>query len=283
MSSSFREMPGGSSGKTRAQRVAAAPAVARVSRFSITLIKGLALHHPDEIQLAQWGAVGDRDFFLIDGRHRPVSVKSAGRLVTFAAEHDREGNRLILRSDSGQTWGGVIELGDRVVCDFYGVRQVVSRLVDGPWARPLSVAAGQPLQLARAEVPGAASDIHPVTLLSQESLSELAQRSQLREVDARRFRMLIEVKGGAPHVEDTWNGKIAAVGNAVLKIRGPVPRCAAVTRDPTEGDRDLPTLEMIRSYRGVQEHERGRGVNFGVYADVLKQGPVRVGDALRLT
>jgi MOSC domain-containing protein YiiM len=39
---------------------------------------------------------------------------------------------------------------------------------------------------------------------------------------------------------------------------------------------------MIRSYRGVQANEFGRGVNFGVYAGVVAEGVVRVGDPLRL-
>jgi uncharacterized protein len=57
-----------------------------------------------------------------------------------------------------------------------------------------------------------------------------------------------------------------------------VPRCAATTRDPGRGARDLPTVRMIRSYRGVRENEFGRGVNFGVYADVVAEGVVRVDD-----
>ncbi|HEX7267385.1 MAG TPA: hypothetical protein VF256_08170, partial [Streptosporangiaceae bacterium] len=59
-----------------------------------------------------------------------------------------------------------------------------------------------------------------------------------------------------------------------------VPRCAATTRDPDRGARDLPTVRMIKSYRGVQVNEFGRGVNFGVYADVVAEGVVRVGDTL---
>jgi MOSC domain-containing protein YiiM len=39
---------------------------------------------------------------------------------------------------------------------------------------------------------------------------------------------------------------------------------------------------MIRSYRGVQANEFGRGVNFGVYAEVVTEGIVRVGDALSM-
>lgn len=139
------------------------------------------------------------------------------------------------------------------------------------------------LQLARAEEPGAGSDIHPVTLLSQASVAELERRSQGTEIDPSRVRMLIEFTGTRPHIEDTWTGTRVAVGAAVLRIGGPVPRCAAITRNPKSGDRDLPIMKMIRSYRGIQENELGRGVHFGVYADVLKGGKVRVGDVLRVS
>ena len=48
-------------------------------------------------------------------------------------------------------------------------------------------------------------------------------------------------------------------------------------------------VRMIQSYRGVQANESGRGVNFGVYAEVAGEGVyaevagegvVRVGDPL---
>ena len=37
---------------------------------------------------------------------------------------------------------------------------------------------------------------------------------------------------------------------------------------------------MIKSCRGVQANEFGRGVNFGVCAEVAGEGVVRVGDPL---
>ena len=46
---------------------------------------------------------------------------------------------------------------------------------------------------------------------------------------------------------------------------------------PNRGARDLPTVRMIKSYGG-QANEFGRGVNFGVYAEVAGEGVVRVGD-----
>jgi uncharacterized protein YcbX len=49
------------------------------------------------------------------------------------------------------------------------------------------------------------------------------------------------------------------------------------TLDPATGIRDFPTLHVIKGYRGVT---RKGNVHFGVYAEVLEPGTVRVGDAL---
>ena len=111
-------------------------------------------------------------------------------------------------------------------------------------------------------------------------LAELARRSGASSVGARRFRMLIGFSGLSAHVEDCWQGQTIEIGEAVVRVGGPVPRCAATTRDPDRGARDLPTVRMIKSYRGVQVNEFGRGVNFGVYAGVVAEGVVRVGDTL---
>ena len=45
------------------------------------------------------------------------------------------------------------------------------------------------------------------------------------------------------------------------------------------GERDLDTLGLIRSYRGVRD---GEAIDFGVYAQVIEPGRVRVGDPVEL-
>jgi uncharacterized protein len=72
-------------------------------------------------------------------------------------------------------------------------------------------------------------------------------------------------------------GRLAAVGAAEIRIGGPVPRCAATTRDPDRGVRDLPAVQVIRAYRGLRDTFFGPGAPFGVYADVVTPGRVRVG------
>jgi uncharacterized protein len=253
---------------------------ARVIRLSTTPVKGLALHHPDAILLLRTGAAGDREFFVIDGRDRLISIWKTGRLVRFRAAHDTRSGRITLSSAGGRVCDGPARLGAPVVADFYGRREVPGTVVEGPWNAVLSDAAGEPVRLVRVSDPGAGHDEYPVTLLGEESVAELARRSGAGSVDVRRFRMLISFSGLSAHAEDCWQGQTIGIGDAVVRVGGPVPRCAATTRDPDRGARDLSTVRMIKSYRGVQVNEFGRGVNFGVYADVVAEGVVRVGDTL---
>lgn len=91
--------------------------------------------------------------------------------------------------------------------------------------------------------------------------------------------MLIEVDGCAPHDEDTWAGRRVRVGEAVILVGDPVPRCVITTLDPQTGMRDFPTLKVIRQYRGVSQDDK---LQFGVYGDVVEPGAVRVGDEVEL-
>jgi uncharacterized protein YcbX len=152
-------------------------------------------------------------------------------------------------------------------------------VADPAWSELFSELLGRRVRLLRAR--DAAYDVHPATLVGTGSLRELTRRAPGEgEVDARRFRMLIEVSTAEPHVEDTWAGDRLEVGGAVLRAGGPVMRCAATTRDPDSGEVNLQTLRLITSYRGRQESELGVGVNFGAYATVVRPGQVSVGDRL---
>jgi uncharacterized protein YcbX len=89
--------------------------------------------------------------------------------------------------------------------------------------------------------------------------------------------MLFTVAGCAEHEEDGWDGRLLRVGEAVLRVGGPVPRCAVTTRDPDTGERDLDVLRLITSYRGVRD---GEAIDFGVYGTVEQPGRVRLGAAV---
>jgi uncharacterized protein YcbX len=163
----------------------------------------------------------------------------------------------------------------------WGLRTIEADVVADPvWSAFFSDIVGKPVQLLQAR--GSAYDVQPVTLLGTASVQELARHADA-EVDSRRFRMLIEFSGGEPHVEDTWDGRLLQVGDAVLRGGGPVKRCAATTRAPDSGAVDLQTIRLITGYRGRQPSVLGIGANFGVYADVIQPGTISVGDTVRVS
>jgi hypothetical protein len=232
------------------------------------------LHHPDEIRLDPFGVAVDRRFYLIREDGRLLAGVHHGPLALVLADWDALRDRLRFTFPDGAVVEDDVRLGAPELTDFWGHR-VEGRLVVGPWAEALSVFAGRPVRLVKADVSAGAVDVEPVTLVSSESIAELAGRAGLDSLDGRRFRMLLEIEGCAPHEEDTWRGRHVRIGEALLEIGGPVPRCATTTRDPATGQRDLDTLREIAAYRGKRE---GKHVDFGVYASVVEPGRVRVGD-----
>jgi uncharacterized protein YcbX len=251
-----------------------------VTRLSTTPVKGLMLHHPDSVALTARGAVGDRQFYLVDDTGKVQSCRHNQGLAGLSAAYDGESRRLRVTRADQVLVDGIIEPATSVATDMWGLRTITSDLVADPvWGAFFSEVVGKPVQLVRARE--SAYDVSPVTLLGASSVEELARRAGLSTVDSRRFRMLIEFSGGEPHVEDSWDGKVLEIGDAVLRGRGPVKRCAATTRNPDSGRVDLQTLRLITSYRGRRDSVLGVGATFGVYAEVIQPGTISVGDSLR--
>lgn len=249
--------------------------MATVARFNVTPVKSTALHHPEELRIERSGAVGNRDFFLVTEDGRLFSGAKLGALVRIWADHDRATEILSLAFPGGERIeGSALATGDRLEVSFWG-RTVPARLLEGPWADALTRFAGRSLRLARVERPGDGNDVHPVTLVSLASVAALGRAGGVRGLDARRFRMTIELEGLAPHEEDTWPGRRVRVGEVLLEVGDPVPRCVVTTQDPRTGERDFPTLSVIERMRGVTADGE---LVFGVYASVLEPGVVRVGD-----
>jgi uncharacterized protein YcbX len=246
--------------------------VPAVATISIAPVKSLGLHHPDHVELTPTGVPGDRQYHLVDEAGRLVGGVKHGPLVRIRAEV--EDGSLTLQFPNGRAVSGEVELGDVVTTDFYG-RPVEGRLVDGPWADALSDYAGSHLRLVRT-AHGDAWDVHPATLVSRASCGRLGSELDA-DVDPRRFRMLLTLDGCDAHEEDTWSNRRVRVGGTVLRVGGPVPRCAVTTHDPTTGVRSLDTLGALKGYRGLRD---GKRIDFGVYADVETPGVVRVGDSV---
>src|SRR5918992_285532 len=251
-----------------------------VARFNVTPVKSTALHHPDRIRLERRGPVGDRALFFVDEFGKRFSGATKSPILPIHASYDSEREWLELRLPNGiVVSGSAVADGRALDVDFYG-RNVPAHEVEGDFTDALSDYAGGEVRVVRPDRLGDALDVRPVTLVSLESVAELARQGGRVRVDAGRFRMTIELEGVArPHEEDTWRGTKVRVGEALLEMEDPVPRCVVTTLDPATGVRDFPTLSVIKQYRGVS---RKGNLQFGVYGRVLDPGDVHVGHDVHL-
>lgn len=259
-----------------------------IARLSTTPVKGTALHHPARITLTATGAVGDRSFYLVDGRGNLFSGKQCGSLVQLRADHD--GQRLTLRFPDGRTvGGGATEHGEAVHTSFWG-RIVDGHLVDGPYSAALSEFVGEPVTLIAADRPGEAADGPAVTLVSTATIEALRAMTPGGEaLDHRRFRMLIEMDGCGPHEEDNWAGRRLRIGSVTLRVDTAVPRCSVVNQSPETGASTFSTLKAITRYRAALGDQLPTPVTdlpdkgwvfFGMYATVEQTGDIAVGDRI---
>lgn len=250
----------------------------RVARFSIAPVRSLGLEHPSEIALTELGVVEDRRFYLIDDAGRLVDRLVVPRLVQVTAHTDPAASSLRLELPDGQVVEDDVRLAEPVETPIHG-RTGVGHVVDGPWAHPLSHFAGLPVRIVRTDRPGGTRTRHPATLLTDGSIARLGEQLGVEGMDPRRFRMLIDLVGGAAHEEDRWVGGRIALGEAILQISAPVPRCAITTQNPGTGERDLDTLRAIKDYRG---QTNDKDLLFGVWGEVERPGTIRLGDEVRV-
>jgi len=260
----------------------------RVSRLSIAPVRGLALQHPDAIDLVEGGVLEDRRFYLVDGHGRLVDRLLAAELVRVAVETNPEGTWLRMSLPDGRVLEGDVTLDEPVRTEIYG-RLAIGHVVGGPWAAALTPFAHRQVLLVRCDKPGGTriregeeNVRNAVSLVTDGSLNELARQLGVPAVDARRFRMLIELEGGQPHEEDGWIGGAIEIGSAVVSVTKPDARCAITTQDPDTGERDLDTLRTILRYRGFRADDPEHKIDFGVLGEVVTPGRVSVGDEIRV-
>jgi len=138
----------------------------------------------------------------------------------------------------------------------------------------LSAVLGQPVTLVKeSEVPH--FDDAPIHLLTSASLEWLRRTLPGAQADERRFRpnLVIDWPGDSP-LEQAWIGKRLRIGDEVeLRIRDATERCGMTAFAQADLPRDPSILRHVT---------RAAGVRFGVYAEVIVPGAVRIQDPVSL-
>jgi hypothetical protein len=122
--------------------------------------------------------------------------------------------------------------------------------------------------------PGTYFDAFPLLLLTDASLRRLQELAPASRVDVRRFRpnLLIESpETGFPEIG--WTGRRIRIGEAVVAVSVPCPRCVMITHGFADLPRDPGLMRTV-----VREANQ----NVGVYARVETPGRVCPGDAAEL-
>lgn len=250
-----------------------------VSGLATTVVKGTRLRALEQIELGSAGARGDRLFYLIDERDRMVNGKQVGELTAVLADYSEPERRLALTFPDGSVVEGFVSPGETLSTRMYS-RYDEARLVGGPWAAALSAYVGRSLRLVQTDRGVDRGRRGAASLISRASISRLAQVAGAPAVDPRRFRMLIEIDGCSAHAEDAWVGARVRIGQALVAMNGHVGRCLITSRDPDTGEIDLPTLDILRDYRG--HLATTEPLPFGIYGEVIEPGLIRVGDPVAL-
>ena len=142
------------------------------------------------------------------------------------------------------------------------------------WLAPIAAPSGPaPYRLIR--VPGgqALTDF-PDTHYSIGNLASLRALEEMagRTLEHIRFRMNLWIDGAAPWEEQDWLDGEIAIGAARFRITDPVGRCNATNADPATGTRTTDLTRLL--------HSRFRHMDFGVYAQAVTDGDLKVGDKI---
>lgn len=249
-----------------------------VTALSITPVKATRLHAVDRVVLSADGVHENRRFYLIDERDRMINSKIEGKLQTVIADYSDPDRRLKLTFPDGRSVEGTVRAGEPVTTRFFSMEKT-ARLVEGPWAAAISEHVGRTLRMVEGAPEGGVDRgaDGAVSLISRASLDRLAEAGDVKSVDPRRFRMLVEIDGVDAHAEDRWvNNGAVRIGSATVAFTGHVGRCLITSRDPDTGVVDLPTLDILGDYRaGAGSTEP---LPFGIWGRVVEPGAVALGD-----
>lgn len=247
--------------------------VASLWRYPVKSMQGEAR---DEVLLDAHGVAGDRQYGVLDLEHATIlSAKREGRLLEAAASL-RDGELVVTLPDGAA----------------YRVGEALDAAVSDWLARPVRIVEAKSFGAATYESPedfeddespietwegpsGSFVDDSPLHFVTTRDLEQLASERPELQWDPRRFRpnALLE-----PTIDDPSPlaiGSRVELGNCEVEVHKGCLRCVMTTRaQPGALDRELAVLRHVaRVHDGV----------VGVRALVLRPGPLRVGDLVKVS
>lgn len=258
----------------------------------------------DHAMMTQNGIIGDRSYAVHDGSSIR-GAKNFSRLMSFSASFDEEPDGIVIPSVTLDIGNTAIssddpevhhllskELGTTVTLeklrgadelDYYrkssekpsieDIRAILG-LLEG---EPFPDFSEFPTELGEYSTPpGTYFDAYPLLILTTSALSQLQQAAPESVIDERRFRPNIvidtsEIDSG--YIEEGWENKYLTIGEVVIGLSLPCPRCVMTTI----GFQDLPKDPGIMRTLVRENHHK-----LGIYAQVVRPGRIHVDDEVTL-
>ena len=223
-------------------------------------VKSMAGELMSSAQLGFHGLDGDRRFaFLRTGVHANFPFLSAGKLpslVTYVPLRDADD---ALPSRVRTPKGEELELEGDALRD------------------EITSAHGAPVQLMR--IDNGIFDDGPLAIITSSSVATVTSEAGV-DADVRRFRpnLFIDTPDGERFPEDAWVGRTLRIGDDEN-----APAVSICTRDVRCGMLNIHPDTAAIDARLLRAAVRLNENCTGVYATIIRTGPVHVGDALYLT
>lgn len=236
-----------------------AKAIGEITKINRYPVKSLAGEAMDNVQLQSYGLLGDRSHAFVDptkiGWERYITARQIPELLRYKAELD------IQSTDDGYPRLKITGPDGRIHQWDEHFRMEIQKLL------PRSISTERYNIYAQEQL---AVDDGSILIITDRSLKRMEQ-AWGKPVDDRRFRanFIIHLYDDVNDHEPDYMGKQLIVGNVKLSIQSLCQRCAMVTIHPDNLERDPTLLKSI---------SENMNLTFGMYASVVSEGMVQVGD-----
>ena len=264
--------------------------VTALNVYPVKGLKGIAL---EEARCTEMGIEHDRRWMVVDREGEFVSQREHPKMATIWTDIDDAALalsapdvgevRVPLRPERPvpmkvQVWNSrcdavaVLPAADEWLGDYLGFQCTLVYMPSDSkrFSNPEHGGAGKRVGFA---------DGYAYLVTNEASLADLNARLAVKNhpaVPMNRFRPNIVVKGAAAFAEDGWHD--LCLGDALLRTAKPCGRCQVTTTDQATGEvRGPEPLATLATYR-----DGPFGVQFGMNLVTLREGTIRVGDAVEL-
>jgi uncharacterized protein YcbX len=249
--------------------------VRRLWRYPVKSIGG---EEVTELQIGPGGVVGDRAYGFFDvAERRLVSAKRArqyGKLLQCQA-------RLVGPPGPDDAPVEVTFPDGRIEHGAQGISQRASELL-GREVHLVSVTGSVAQDFRAPGAPTTFADLAPVHVLSTGTLDQMAAAYPGGAWDARRFRPNILVEAPDVRIDDLLGCDLQIGAQAVLHVVMPTPRCVMTTLAQATLPHDAGILRTMADVDFRVVPVLGAKPCAGVYADIVRAGVVRPGDAVSI-